>query len=266
MPLYVPRIPLLLAITLSTLAADTASGQTCKPPVAISDVRYLGKVDGNDRVKVSWSLGTGCLGSPGSVFQVAVKVTRRLGRVDEGSIGQAVSGSPMETTVTIPRGPLETDPREYTVSITGSGAANTSASAVAEALISEATSGGGKTFSEPALPSNPCALSAGIVKLAYKGRAAGKDKVEVTWQAKSACVKPIEGRVTVHVISSAGQSSQTTTFPHPASTATSGFDVTASGVVEVPVTSTDSILRLVASLSETGRSSQTVSGGKSGSF
>lgn len=253
----------LLTFTGTVQGADSTE---CRPPVSIGDVRYLGKIDGNDRVKVAWTLGAGCLGSPGQTFTVKVKVTRRLGRVDEGTATQKTSSAPMETTITVPRGPLETDPQEFTVTITGSGAGNTSASAAAEATLAEASSAAGKSFAEPEVPANPCAMAAGFVKLAYKGQSGGKERIDVAWRAKSSCIKPIDGRVTVHVITSSGQASQSVTVPHPPSTATSNFNVQGTATVEVPASGSGAIVRFAASLSETGRTSEQVTATKSGKF
>jgi len=109
-------------------------------------------------------------------------------------------------------------------------------------------------------------MSAAIVKIAYKGRSAGKDRVEVGWQVKSACTKPVDARITALVASQPGDSNATATFTHPANSGTSGFNVSASTTVEVPVANSNPIVRFAVSLNETGRSTDSVTATKSGSF
>lgn len=263
-----PKRTLVLSLLLSLPPVATAVAQStpCKPSIAIGNVTYLGKEAGNDRVKVAWSVGPGCMPPLGGLL-VKVKVTRRLGHQDEGSVNIPAPGTATEAPVVIQRGALETDPQSYVVTISGSGAINSQSSVGAEGTLAELSSASGKSFPPPAAPANSCAIKSGVTRLVYKGRAAGKDRVELTWVSRSACVKPVDARITAVVVYQSNQSSNANlTFTHPASSATSNFDVTATTTVEVPVSGDSPIARIATSLIETGRSTETLSGTKSGSF
>ena len=106
-----------------------------------------------------------------------------------------------------------------------------------------------------------------MTRIVYKGRTSGKDRVEVTWVTKSTCVKPVDARITVHVINQSNQASPVTvSFTLPASNATSSFIVPATTIVDVPVVGTAPITRISASVTDTGRSTDTLTGTKSGNF
>ncbi len=257
-----------LSLLLSLPPAATAVAQTppCKAPITVGNVTYLGKESGNDRVKVTWTVGSGCM-TPAGGLTVKVKVTRRLGHQDEGSVNVPPPGTATEATVVISRGTLETDPQSYVATITAGSAINSQGSGGNEGTLAELSAPGGKPFPEPAAPTNGCSLKADVTRLAYKGRAAGKDRVEVTWVAKSACVKPVDARLTATVFYQSSPSSPATvTFTHPASTATSNFNVSATTTLEVPVVGDSPIARIHVSLTETGRTTDTLSGTKSGSL
>ena len=163
----------------------------CEISVSIVGVEYHLKGQGFDEVKVSWNLDAPCFrtASEGAAqytdnieVSVEVSVKRKYGRVDSGSkIFRVSSPGPYDTFVNVPRGPLETDPVSYTVSVTPV-AVTAARSVTAHAFgngVPSLTSG---PQSSPNIqgPSASCFPQAVIDELQYvQGSVPGKDTVLV---------------------------------------------------------------------------------------
>lgn len=254
--------------------AATQGSQSCDPPITISEVRYLGKVQGEDEVRVLWTASGGCLSVENKDFNVEVRVIRHRGHVDIKSVTLKVTGAQQNTLVRVPRGVTETDPEKYEVTITGSATGNVSTDAAPrEATLAEASGVDGKTFAV-AQSAATCDVASTVTGIAYKGRSAGKDNLEIRGNVASACFRPLATDINLTIVTqAAGQPEKQTTFNTIASHGTIGnigpFNASFSRTVEVPVTPgtfADPIIRFKVQLKGKGSANHTIFGSKFGNF
>lgn len=250
------------------------NSQSCDPSITISEVRYLGKFQGDDNVRVLWTAGGGCLSPQNQQFEVTVRLIRKLGHVDLAGVVHKFNGPQQNTLVIIPRGPLETDPEKYEVAIRGF-VESTLATDMApkEATYAEASAPTGKTFSV-AQSAAPCDVTSSVTSITYKGRAGGKDKVEIKGSVSSSCVKPTSSATNLTIVTqAAGQPEKQTGFVtnvmHSITAESAPFNTTFIKLLEVPVVPTtagDPIIRFKVQLTGRGSARHLISGSKFANF